>query len=81
MKRIMLALLTGGLAQIVAAGNSTLAPANAFTVQEIRYEGRLAEDVARFTLNITALAAGVGKTPSNCWKATWRCCPANSPTG
>ena len=63
MKRFLLALLAGGLAHLAAAGEPLpAAPGNDFAIQEIRYDGRLAEDEARFKLDITAQATGPGES-------------------
>ena len=61
MKRIILALLALSLFNSAAPGKPVPAPANEFAIQDIRYDGRLADDEARFTLDITAVAAGAGK--------------------
>jgi prepilin-type processing-associated H-X9-DG protein len=61
MKRIILALLACIFINFATAGGSSSAPANNFAIQDIRYDGRLADDEARFTLDITAVAAGAGE--------------------
>jgi hypothetical protein len=54
MKRIILALLA------VSFFNSA-ALANSFAIREIRYDGRLADDETRFTLDISAEANSTGE--------------------
>jgi prepilin-type processing-associated H-X9-DG protein len=61
MKRIILALLAILLFNSVAPGNPVPAPVNVFAIHEIRYDGRLADDEARFTLDIAAEASGAGE--------------------
>jgi prepilin-type processing-associated H-X9-DG protein len=61
MKRIILALLAISLFNSVAPGKPVPAPANVFAIHEIRYDGRLADDEARFTLDIAAEASGAGE--------------------
>jgi hypothetical protein len=61
MKRIILALLALSLFNSVAPGKPVPAPTNDFVIHEIHYDGRLADDEARFTLDITAEAAGAGE--------------------
>jgi prepilin-type processing-associated H-X9-DG protein len=61
MKRIILALLALSLFNSVAPGKLLFTPANIFTIHEIRYYGRLADDEARFTLDIAAEASGAGE--------------------
>ena len=61
MKRIILALLACVSANFATAGNLSPVPINNFAVHDIRYDGRLADDEARFTLDITATATGAGE--------------------
>src|ERR1022692_1590225 len=61
MKRIILALLALSLFNSTAPGKPVPAPANVLAIHEIRYDGRLADDEARFTLDIAAEAAGTGE--------------------
>ena len=49
-------------------------PTGGLTFREIRYDGRLADDEARFTLDIDAEATATVKVRRHCSKATWRCC-------
>jgi len=65
MKRFIFALLAGGLANCVTAGTPPPAPANDFAIQEIHYDGRLADDEARFTLDVSAVAGGAGENSIN----------------
>src|SRR5882757_7825998 len=60
MKRIILALLTLSLFNSIAPA----APAtnNDLVIQEIRYTGRLADDEARFTLDIAATSRDAGES-------------------
>ncbi|MEJ0088800.1 MAG: hypothetical protein WDM80_03470 [Limisphaerales bacterium] len=59
MKRIILALLTLSLFNAIAP--AATAVTNDLVIQEIRYAGRLADDEARFTLDIAATARGAGE--------------------
>ncbi len=60
MKRIILALLTLSLFNAIAP--EAPAATNDLVIQEIRYAGRLADDEARFTLDIAATARGAGES-------------------
>ena len=64
--------------QAGGAGDA-VSPAGGLTFREIRYDGRLADDEARFTLDIDADGRRV-KARRPCSKATWRCCRGNCPT-
>jgi len=61
MKRIILALVALLLFNPAAPGKPVSAPANVFAINEIRYTGRLADEAARFTLDIAAEAVGAGE--------------------
>jgi prepilin-type processing-associated H-X9-DG protein len=60
MKRIIIALLAILLFNINAPARPV--PAGDLVIQEIRYAGLLAEDEARFTLDVTAMARGAGES-------------------
>ena len=59
MKRIIIALLAISLFNI--ATPAAPVSANDLVIQDIRYDGRLADDEARFTLDIAATARGAGE--------------------
>jgi len=62
MKTLILA-LSAGLLGFAAAGKSTVVvPAATLAVREIHYAAKLADDEARFTLDIEAEAAGAGES-------------------
>jgi type II secretory pathway pseudopilin PulG len=60
MKRIVIALLAVSLFNLAALAKPV--PVNDLVIREIRYDGRLADDEARFTLDISAVACGGGES-------------------
>jgi len=62
MKTIFAALFLGLVCNFANAAKTAATPAAALTVGEIRYAARLADDEARFTLDVTAEAAGTGES-------------------
>ncbi len=60
MKRITIALLAISLFNLTAPARPS--PDNDLVIQEIHYDGQLADDVARFTLDVDAVARGGGKS-------------------
>jgi len=63
MKTLILVLSVGLLFTFAAAGKSTvIVPAATLAVREIHYAAKLADDEARFTLDIEAEAAGAGES-------------------
>ena len=61
MKTIIATLFAGLVLNFTAAAKTVVTPAATFTVGEIRYAARLADDEARFTLDLTADATGAGE--------------------
>jgi hypothetical protein len=61
MKTIIATLLTGLVLNFTATAKTVVVPAATLTVGEIRYAARLADDEARFTLDVTADATGAGE--------------------
>ena len=61
MKHILLALLACAVSNLFAAGKPVPAPSGDFAVREIHYAARLADDEARFTLEVAAAATGAGE--------------------
>jgi hypothetical protein len=62
MNKTIAALLTGLLFHFAAAGKPSPAPSNDFAVREIHYAARLADDEARFTLDIDAETTATGES-------------------
>ncbi|HEY2329374.1 MAG TPA: hypothetical protein VGI63_06130, partial [Verrucomicrobiae bacterium] len=62
MKTIVAALFTGLIFNFTATAKPVAAPPAALAVGEVRYAARLADDEARFTLNLDAEAAGIGES-------------------
>jgi type II secretory pathway pseudopilin PulG len=62
MKKIITTLFIGLLFGLPAAAKPVSAPAGGLTVREIHYAATLADDEARFTLDIAAEAAGAGES-------------------
>ncbi len=62
MKKIVTALFIGLLFGLAAAAKPVPAPAGGLTVREIHYAATLADDEARFTLDIAAEATGAGES-------------------
>jgi len=60
MKRIIIALLAISLFNLAATAAPV--PAGDLVIQKIRYDGRLADDEARFTLDLAATARGAGES-------------------
>jgi prepilin-type processing-associated H-X9-DG protein len=60
MKRIIIALLAISLFNISTPAKPV--PANNLVIQEVRYDGRLSDDEARFTLDIAAVIRGAGES-------------------
>ena len=60
MKRIIIVILAISLFNSIAPAKPV--PVNDLVIQEIRYTGRLTDDEARFTLDITATARGAGES-------------------
>jgi len=61
MKTIIATLLAGLVLNFTATAKTAVAPAATLTVGEIRYAARLADDEARFTLDLIADATGAGE--------------------
>jgi type II secretory pathway pseudopilin PulG len=61
MKTIITALFTGLVLNFSATAKTAIVPAATLTVGEIRYAARLADDEARFTLEVAADATGAGE--------------------
>ncbi|HZL79025.1 MAG TPA: hypothetical protein VFC17_09235, partial [Candidatus Limnocylindrales bacterium] len=62
MNKTIAALLTGLLCHFAAAGKPGPAPSSDFAVREIHYAARLADDEARFLLDIDAEATASGES-------------------
>ena len=63
----------------LAGAGPVPAPANDFAVREIHYDGRLADDEARFTLDIAAEAAGAGESSVKLLEGDVAVLPGNLP--
>ena len=61
-KKIITTLFTGFTFCFLANAGPVPAPANGLAIREINYEGRLADDEARFVLNLDAAATGQGES-------------------
>ncbi len=61
MKTIIATLFTGLVLNFPADAKTVAPPVSALTIGEIRYAARLADDEARFTLDVTADATGTGE--------------------
>lgn len=62
MKTIIAALLTGLIFNFTAAAKTVAAPPLTCAVGEVRYAARLADDEARFTVNLEVEATGAGES-------------------
>jgi prepilin-type processing-associated H-X9-DG protein len=62
MKKITTTLLASLFSCCLAGAGPIPAPANTFAVRAIHYNGKLADDEARFTLDIAAEASGMGES-------------------
>ena len=62
MKRIAIILLAISLFNSTAPGKPVSPPANDLAIRAIHYNGKLADDEARFTLDIAAEASGMGES-------------------
>jgi prepilin-type processing-associated H-X9-DG protein len=62
MKRIAIILLAISLFNSTAPGRPVSPPANDLAIRAIHYNGKLADDEARFTLDIAAEASGAGES-------------------
>jgi type II secretory pathway pseudopilin PulG len=65
MKTIIIVLFTGLVLSLTAAAKPAATPAATLVVNEISYTARLADDEARFTLNLDAEADGAGESSIN----------------
>jgi type II secretory pathway pseudopilin PulG len=65
MKTIITVLFTGLVLSLTAAAKPAVMPAATLVVNEISYTARLADDEARFTLNLDAESAGTGESSIN----------------
>ena len=80
MKRIAITtLLAISLFNSTAPGKPVSPPANDLAIHEIHYSGKLADDEARFTLDIAAEAAGAGESSAKLLEGDVAILPGNLP--
>ncbi len=79
MKRIAITLLAISLFNSTAPGKPVPPPANDLAIRAIHYNGKLADDEARFTLDIAAEAAGAGDSPVKILEGDVAVLPGNLP--
>ena len=79
MKRIAIVLLAISFFNSTAPGKPVPPPANDLAIREIRYDGKLTDDEARFTLDIAAEAAGAGESSAKLLEGDVAILPGNLP--
>jgi hypothetical protein len=79
MKKIITTLLTGLFFCFLANARSAPTPANDLAIREIHYDGKLADDEARFALNITAEATGADESSVKLLEGDVAILPGNLP--
>ena len=79
MKRIAIILLAISLFNSTAPGKPVLPPANDLAIRAIHYNGKLADDEARFTLDIAAEATGAGESSAKLLEGDVAILPENLP--
>ena len=79
MKKITTTLLASLFSCFLASAGPIPAPANTFAIRAIHYNGKLADDEARFTLDIAAEAAGAGESSVKILEGDVAVLPGNLP--
>ncbi len=79
MKRTAIVLLAISLFNSAAPGKPVSPPANDLAIRAIHYNGKLADDEARFTLDIAAEATGAGESSAKLLEGDVAILPGNLP--